>query len=180
MPHFENFQLNKNEDYTTTPLYIDAKGSQCPGPVMALRDNIKDLPIGSKVKIEVTDPGFKQDVTAWVNITDNKMISYAESDDGVITVVIQKEKEWGASPLPPKEDRLTLIVFNNDMDRGLAAFNIALGAMAVGMQVDIFFTFWGLYLFNKTNTVTQSSQPQVSHLGLSNKNWEPILPVVDI
>src|SRR5262245_40472463 len=42
------------------------------------------------------------------------------------------------------EDRVTMVVFSGDLDRVLAAFVIATGAAAMGQQVSIFFTFWGL------------------------------------
>ena len=42
------------------------------------------------------------------------------------------------------EDRATLVAFSGDMDRLFAAFTIASGAAAMGMQVSMFFTFWGL------------------------------------
>lgn len=42
------------------------------------------------------------------------------------------------------EDRMALIVFSGSLDRMLAAFVLATGAAASGMEVDMFFTFWGL------------------------------------
>jgi peroxiredoxin family protein len=42
------------------------------------------------------------------------------------------------------EDRISLVVFSGDLDRILAAFIIATGASAMGQQVDMYFTFWGL------------------------------------
>lgn len=42
------------------------------------------------------------------------------------------------------EDRATLVVFSGEMDNLMAAFNIAVGAASMGMQVSMFFTFWGL------------------------------------
>lgn len=45
-----------------------------------------------------------------------------------------------------REKKLTLIVFSNDFDRATAAFIIATGAASSGMQVNMFFTFWGLSL----------------------------------
>jgi len=42
------------------------------------------------------------------------------------------------------EDRLALGVMSGDLDKTIAAFIIALGAAAYDMEVDIFFTFWGL------------------------------------
>jgi len=41
-------------------------------------------------------------------------------------------------------DRVTLVVLSGDMDRLMAAFIIATGAASMGMQVTMFFTFWGL------------------------------------
>ena len=49
------------------------------------------------------------------------------------------------------EDRVTLVVFSGDLDRVLAAFIIATGAAAMGQQVSMFFTFWGLSVLKKDN-----------------------------
>ncbi len=42
------------------------------------------------------------------------------------------------------DNRLSMVVFSGDLDRVLAAFVIASGAAASGMDVSMFFTFWGL------------------------------------
>ena len=41
------------------------------------------------------------------------------------------------------ENKLSMIVFSGDMDKVLAALIIASGAVAMGMDVVMFFTFWG-------------------------------------
>lgn len=41
------------------------------------------------------------------------------------------------------EDKLSMIVFSGDLDKILASFIIATGATAMGMDVVMFFTFWG-------------------------------------
>jgi peroxiredoxin family protein len=41
------------------------------------------------------------------------------------------------------ENKLSMVVFSGDMDKVLAAFVIATGAVAMGMDVVMFFTFWG-------------------------------------
>jgi peroxiredoxin family protein len=41
------------------------------------------------------------------------------------------------------DDKLSMIVFSGDLDKALAAFVIATGAVAMGMDVVMFFTFWG-------------------------------------
>lgn len=45
--------------------------------------------------------------------------------------------------------KISIIVFSGDLDRTVAAFTIATGAKAVGYEVNLFFTFWGLNLLKK-------------------------------
>jgi peroxiredoxin family protein len=47
------------------------------------------------------------------------------------------------------ENRVSIIVFSGDLDKVLPAFIIATGAAAMGMQVSLFFTFWGLNALKK-------------------------------
>jgi peroxiredoxin family protein len=49
------------------------------------------------------------------------------------------------------EDRAALVVFSGDLDRAIAAFVIATGAAAAGLETTIFFTFWGLSILKKKN-----------------------------
>lgn len=41
------------------------------------------------------------------------------------------------------ENKISMIVFSGDLDKALAAFIIGTGAVAMGMEVVMFFTFWG-------------------------------------
>ena len=41
------------------------------------------------------------------------------------------------------EDKLSMVVFSGDLDKIIAAFVIATGAVAMGMEAVMFFTFWG-------------------------------------
>ena len=43
-----------------------------------------------------------------------------------------------------KKNKMTLVVLSGDMDKVMAAYIIASGAAASGMEVIMFFTFWGL------------------------------------
>ncbi len=47
------------------------------------------------------------------------------------------------------EDRAAIVVFGGDLDRVLAAFVIATGAAAAGLETSMFFTFWGLSALKK-------------------------------
>jgi peroxiredoxin family protein len=42
------------------------------------------------------------------------------------------------------ENRVSLVVLSGDLDKVLASFIIATGAASLGMEVTMFFTFWGL------------------------------------
>ena len=41
------------------------------------------------------------------------------------------------------ENKISMIVFSGDLDKVLASFVIATGGIAMGMEVVMFFTFWG-------------------------------------
>ena len=47
-----------------------------------------------------------------------------------------------------------MVVFSGDMDKVMAAFIIATGAAASGMEVCMFFTFWGLKSIQKAGKMT--------------------------
>jgi peroxiredoxin family protein len=46
-------------------------------------------------------------------------------------------------------DKATIIVHSGDMDKVTSALIIANGALAMGMEVSLFFTFWGLQRLKK-------------------------------
>jgi peroxiredoxin family protein len=52
------------------------------------------------------------------------------------------------------ENKLAMVVFSGDLDKVLAALVIATGAVAMGMETVLFFTFWGTpVLRDKNKTV---------------------------
>jgi len=54
-------------------------------------------------------------------------------------------------PKTTRENKLSMIVFSGDLDRVLASFIIATGAVAMGMEVVMFFTFWGTPVLRDKN-----------------------------
>lgn len=54
-------------------------------------------------------------------------------------------------------DKLSLIVFSGSLDRLIAAFVLATGAAAMGMQVSMFFTFWGTAALRRDRAVVQKT-----------------------
>jgi peroxiredoxin family protein len=51
--------------------------------------------------------------------------------------------------MPEQKNKLTLVVLSGDLDKVMASLIIATGAAASGMEVVMFFTFWGLKAIQK-------------------------------
>ena len=135
--------------YTGTIHKIDACGLQCPGPVMKMKKTIDSITEGERIQITATDAGFARDAEAWCRTTGNKLIS-SSSSKGQYTVVIEKEKSetCPVSKISGNKAK-TFIMFSDDLDKALATFVLANGALATGQKVTIFFTFWGLNVIKK-------------------------------
>ena len=52
----------------------------------------------------------------------------------------------------PRHDQASILVFSGDFDRLISAFIIATGAVAMGIEVSMYFTFWGLVALKKKTT----------------------------
>lgn len=130
-------------------VHLDACGLQCPGPIMQLRNTAEKAEEGTRILVSASDPGFARDVQSWCHLTQNTLISL-ETGKGRIEAVIEKGSglKQKSTGIVQKEDA-TFIVFSNDMDKALASFVLANGAAAVGKQVTMFFTFWGLSVIQK-------------------------------
>jgi peroxiredoxin family protein len=76
-----------------------------------------------------------------------------------------------------KPDRVTIVVLSGDMDRVMAAFIIATGAAAMGMQVTMFFTFWGLNAIRKKGTASGARDWLRRMFGWLNKGGADLLPL---
>lgn len=142
---------------TDTPaLQVDACGLMCPGPVMQLKKNYASLAEGETLVIKATDQAFGKDVASWCKITGAELTKL-DNQGGIVTAWVRKVKETdeplpscpSTRPAPATADHKTLIVFSDDLDRALASFVIANGAVAMGKKVTMFFTFWGLNVIKK-------------------------------
>ena len=48
-----------------------------------------------------------------------------------------------------EKEKLTIVMFSGDLDKALAGFILATTAASMGMEVSMFFTFWGLNILKK-------------------------------
>src|SRR5579883_2668787 len=76
-----------------------------------------------------------------------------------------------------KPEKVTIVLLSGDMDRAMAAFIIATGAAAMGMQVTMFFTFWGLNAIRKPGAPTSAKDWLRRMFGLLNKGGAARLPL---
>jgi len=129
-------------------IQIDACGLQCPGPIMQLKKNYDRIADGDRLEIKVTDQAFGEDLNGWARMVGAKVLGMDHSG-GVITATVEKQAKENAGKSASNGDNKTLIVFSDDLDRALASFVIANGAVASGKKVSIFFTFWGLNVIKK-------------------------------
>ncbi len=156
---FENVTITSREEIreippasdTTVEVIVDACGLQCPGPILKLYNKIKEVNEGDIVTVQATDYGFTSDVSAWAKSTGNQLLSL-ETESGIITARIRKgfPKETIGGVMAKNK---TLVIFSGDLDKALAGCIIANGVVASGHQASMFFTFWGLNLLRKNNSV---------------------------
>ncbi|MBI9017485.1 MAG: FAD-dependent oxidoreductase [Phycisphaerae bacterium] len=131
---------------------IDACGLQCPGPIMQLKTAMDTKQPGQVIKISSTDHGFVADIKGWCNSTGNTLIDTTKAD-GIYTITIGKGQGVPKTS-SNNNDGKTIVVFNCDFDKAMAAFIIANGAASMGKDVTLFFTFWGLNLLRKSESVS--------------------------
>jgi len=69
-------------------------------------------------------------------------------------------------------DRTTIVVASGDMDKLYSALIIANGSLAMGMEVSLYFTFWGLERLKK-NGLNRGPLSRMHMLGLGKAymNW---------
>lgn len=65
--------------------------------------------------------------------------------------VAQLQTQLDAMQSQTPSNKLSMIVFSGDLDKALASFIIATGATAMGMEVVMFFTFWGTPILRASN-----------------------------
>ncbi len=159
----ETFSNKENSDYNVDKEdeYLDLSGLSCPGPLVKIKEKIDKLQGSEKLKVKVSDPGFYNDVQAWSKVTKNSLLSldkkdgltYATLQKGQASKVVVKEQE---NVIIEDNSNMTMVVFSGDLDKAIAAFIIANGALTMGKKVTMFFTFWGLSILKKKNLAKKS------------------------
>ncbi len=76
-----------------------------------------------------------------------------------------------------EKESVTLVVFSGELDKALAAFNIAIGAASAGMEVSMFFTFWGLNIIKRNEGSIKSKGMMRRMLNFMNRGGSRRLPL---
>ncbi|NOQ16983.1 MAG: pyridine nucleotide-disulfide oxidoreductase, partial [Methyloprofundus sp.] len=114
---------------------LNAVGLQCPGPIMKTYNAMNALEAGELLEVTASDPAFGRDVRAWAKKTGNNLLS-VKAEKGLVVVLLRKVD---VAPVVAADtatkDKLTLVVFSDDLDKVLASMIIANGALAMGKPV---------------------------------------------
>ena len=68
-----------------------------------------------------------------------------------------------------EKDKLTIVMFSGDLDHALAGFTLATTAASMGMEVSMFFTYWGLNIIKKNEGKIRSRGLMKKMLNLMNR-----------
>lgn len=145
---------NGCKDDGSAEVFIDASGLQCPGPIMQVYNAIKSMKGGQVLEATASDPAFGRDIEGWCTRTNNVLLG-KEINGSTIKVRIRKgtaQNNETRVQVSGGNDK-TMVVFSGDLDKAIASFIIANGAAAMGRNVTMFFTFWGLNIIRKNEKV---------------------------
>ena len=123
----ESFKLEKDKEIQIKDnrKTFNYSNLQCPGPIVNISKEIKNIAIGDQIEVVVTDHGFLNDIKSWVKQTGHTL-EVTHTKNGT-----------------------TIVLFSGELDKAVAAMIIANGAKAAGRDVTIFCTFWGLNALKK-------------------------------
>lgn len=70
---------------------IDARGMECPGPLMSLIGAIREGQVGDVIEVLSSDEGSKSDIPAWCTKARHELIE-VEPDEGFSRFIIRKAR----------------------------------------------------------------------------------------
>ena len=70
---------------------VDARGTSCPGPILAAKKGIADVPVGGIMEVLATDRGTQKDLPAWAKKMGHEFLGAVE-DAGTYKLYVKKLK----------------------------------------------------------------------------------------
>jgi len=66
---------------------VDTRGLFCPLPLTIVSKELKNIPVGEKIKVLADDKAFKKDISIWAFETGNKLIEFKEENGNYIAII---------------------------------------------------------------------------------------------
>ena len=70
---------------------IDARGSVCPGPLMALIGAVREQAVGDVIAVYSTDTGSRTDIPLWVKKAGHELLDLRDRE-GYAEFVVRKKR----------------------------------------------------------------------------------------
>lgn len=80
---------------------VDTRGLFCPLPLIIVSKELKNIPVGEKIKVIADDKAFKKDIFSWAFETGNKLIEFKE-ENGYYVAIIERGKGFKGEKLIDK------------------------------------------------------------------------------
>lgn len=155
---------------------LDCTGLACPGPIMKLTRTMLTMAPGDEVLAHVSDPGFRLDAPAWATRNGHTLLEITPEGPGYAARFRKGGAQLSGAASRIK-DKKAFVVFSGELDKMLAAFIIANGAVAMGDEVSMFFTFWGLNALKRQDAPKTDKSPLERAFGLMMPSGPGSLPL---
>jgi len=151
-------------------IQLDCTGMACPGPILRVKEAAAMLAAGQVLEVRASDAGFKNDLPAFCKANGYECLS-VEKDKGIVTGRLSRDAACPVAATPASTAKgATIVVFSGELDKAMAAYVIANGAVAMGGKATLFFTFWGL------NVLRKDPAPKVGNKSFMDKMFGWMLP----
>ncbi len=70
---------------------VDSRGTSCPGPILAVKKGIVEVPVGGVMEVLSTDSGTLKDLPAWCAKVGHEYLGHIE-DAGYLRLYVRKTK----------------------------------------------------------------------------------------
>ena len=65
---------NTNVEMKAERKQLNYSGLQCPGPIVNISKEVKNIEVGEQIEVTVTDPGFASDIKSWAKQTGHTLV----------------------------------------------------------------------------------------------------------
>jgi tRNA 2-thiouridine synthesizing protein A len=70
---------------------VDARGTSCPGPILAAKKGMAEVKVGEIMEVLATDSGTQKDLPAWANKMGHEYLGVAE-EPGYLKLFVKRTK----------------------------------------------------------------------------------------